>query len=286
MRYHPSELQAFLLGLGLSPKKFLSQNFLIDGNIIRKILHLGGVKEGDHVLEIGPGPGALTEALLQEKAYVTAVEMDGAFAAALEQLQTDGNHLEVISQDFLKFDIEAFCKNIKKKIKVVANLPYHITTPILAKLLPLTSHIESLTVMVQKEVAKRFLAEPGSKDWNSFSLFLRFYADPAYGFTVEPTCFFPKPQVQSAVVKLTLKKPPEVSCPVRFFKLTRTAFGQRRKMLRASLKKIYPSKLIEESIQEFGAKSDVRPEELSLPDFLRLFEIIDQKTRDIKSQET
>lgn len=241
MRYHPSELQAFLTELGLSPKKFLSQNFLIDGNIVRKILHLAEIKKGDHVLEIGPGPGALTEALLQEKAFVTAVEMDPAFAQALEGLPQEKSQLHVVAQDFLKFDVEGWCKTKNKKIKVVANLPYHITTPILAKLLPLYTHIESLTVMVQKEVAKRFLAEPGSKEWNSFSLFLRFYADPIYGFTVEPTCFFPKPKVQSAVVKITLKKPPEVSSEERFFTMTRTAFQQRRKMLRASLKTLFCS---------------------------------------------
>ncbi len=286
MRYHPSELQAFLLELGISPKKFLSQNFLIDGNIIRKILHLADIKQGDQVLEIGPGPGALTEALLQEKAFVTAVEMDHIFAQALEQLQTDDHHLTVISQDFLKFDIESFCQKIKKPLKVVANLPYHITTPILAKLVPLTSHISSLTVMVQKEVARRFLAEPGSKDWNSFALFLRFYTDIQYGFTVEPTCFFPKPKVHSAVVKLTLKQPPEVSCPLRFFKMIRTAFGQRRKMLRASLKKLYPSHLIETSIKEIGKESDVRPEDLSLSNFLQLFDIIDKKAQDIEKEQT
>ncbi len=281
MRYHPSELQAFLSELGLSPKKFLSQNFLIDGNIVRKILHLAEIKEGDHVLEIGPGPGALTEALLQEKAFVTAVEMDPAFAKALEDLPREESQLEVVAQDFLTFDVEKWCKTKKKKIKVVANLPYHITTPILAMLLPLHTYIESLTVMVQKEVAQRFLAKPGSKDWNSFSLFLQFYAHTAYGFTVEPTCFFPKPKVQSAVVKITLKKPPEVSSEERFFKMTRAAFQQRRKMLRASLKKIYSIENIEASIKELGEKATVRPEDLSLHDFLRLFEIIEKKDKHV-----
>jgi 16S rRNA (adenine1518-N6/adenine1519-N6)-dimethyltransferase len=282
MRYHPSELQAFLLELGLSPKKSLSQNFLIDGNIIRKILHLADIKKGDHVLEIGPGPGALTEALLHAQAYVTAVEMDPNFAKALHKLQTDGLHLDVIAQDFLKFDIDSLCKKSKKKIKVVANLPYHITTPILARLLPLHTHIESLTVMVQKEVGLRFLAHPGTKDWNSFSLFLRFYADPDYGFTVEPSCFFPKPKVHSAVIKIILKKPPDISSPSRFFTVTRTAFQQRRKMLRASLKKLYSSEQIEGSLQELGKKPTTRPEDLSLHDFLRLFEIIEKKSQNIE----
>lgn len=286
MRYHPSELKAFLLELGISPKKFLSQNFLIDGNIIRKILQLADIKQDDQVLEIGPGPGALTEALLQEKAFVTAIEMDRTFAQALENLQTDEHHLTVISQDFLKFDLNSFFKTIKKPLKVVANLPYHITTPILAKLVPLTSSIYSLTVMVQKEVGKRFLAEPGSKEWNSFALFLRFYADIHYGFTVSPNCFFPKPKVHSAVIKLTLKKPPYVSCPVRFFKMIRTAFTERRKMLRASLKKLYPSHVIETSLKEMGKKNDIRPEDLSLADFLRFFDIIDKKTQDTQHEKT
>lgn len=282
MRYHPSELQAFLLDLGLSPKKSLSQNFLIDGNIVRKIVRLADVKKGDHVLEIGPGPGALTEALLQEKAFVTAVEMDSNFAKALDTLQTEDGRLTVVNQDFLKFDLEDLCKKSKKKIKVVANLPYHITTPILARLLPLDAHIESLTVMVQKEVGLRFLAHPGTKEWNSFSLFLRFYSEPEYGFTVPPSCFFPKPRVESAVVKIILRKHPEVSSQTKFFEMTRASFGQRRKMLRASLKKLYSSSQVEESLQDLGKAITTRPEDLSLHDFLRLFEIIEKKKENIE----
>jgi len=277
MRYRPSELQAFLLSLGLSPKKGLSQNFLIDGNIISKIIQLADIQEDDEILEIGPGPGALTEALLLKKAHVTAVEMDQGFANALTQLKTADHTLTVFCQDFLKFEIEDFCQKKGKKIKVVANLPYHITTPILAKLLPLHPYIESLTVMVQKEVGKRFVAQPGSKDWNSFSLFLRFYAEPQYGFTVEPTCFFPKPNVQSAVVKITLKPPPLVSDVTRFFLLTRTAFQQRRKMLKRSLKQLYSVEKLEAGLQHIGKTAEARPEDLSLDDFLRLFEIVDKK---------
>jgi 16S rRNA (adenine1518-N6/adenine1519-N6)-dimethyltransferase len=156
MRYHPSELQAFLSELGLSPKKFLSQNFLIDGNIVRKILHLAEIKKGDQVLRNRTRAWSSNGGSFTRKAFVTAVEMDPAFAQALEGLPQAKSQLQVVAQDFLKFDVESWCKTKNKKIKVVANLPYHITTPILAKLLPLYTHIESLTVMVQKEVAKRF----------------------------------------------------------------------------------------------------------------------------------
>lgn len=272
MTYRPSDLRLFLEDLGVRPNKRLSQNFLIDGNIIRKIISFAGVQAGDHVLEIGPGPGALTQALLETGAYVTAIEKDPTFATALERLQTPDQRLIVLKQDALECD---FSTLFSKKAKVVANLPYHITTPILAKLLPLHESFESLVVMIQKEVGIRFVAPCGTKDYSSFSIFLQFYSQPDYGFTVEPTCFFPRPSVKSAVVKLSLKKPPYVSSTDNFFKLTRTAFQQRRKMLRASLKELYGSDAVEKALVQLGKDPQIRPEELSLENFLNLFSILE-----------
>jgi len=273
MTYRPTDLALFLDELGVKPKKRLSQNFLIDGNIIRKIVALAEVDKESSILEIGPGPGALTEALLATGAHVTAIEKDTTFAKALERLQTKDHHLTVIAKDVLTVDMGTL---FKKKAKVVANFPYHITTPILSALLPMHEKFESITCMVQKEVADRFIAPCGTKDYSSFSVFLQFYSQPIYGFTVQPTCFYPRPKVKSAVMKLILKKPPKVSSVDRFFEMTRTAFQKRRKMMRASLKDLYGSKAISSALQLIGKNPLARPEELSLDDFLRLFQEIEK----------
>ena len=259
--YRPSELREFLARiLGIRPKKGLSQNFLIDGNIIRKIVHFAHVKTEDLVIEIGPGPGALTRALIEAGAHVLAIEKDKTFAAHLPK----DPHLEVFHADFLKFPLE---KHLPKKAKIVANLPYNITSPILAKIVPLSEKIETITVMVQKEVAERMIAKPGSADYSSLSVFLNFYSTPVFGFTVSPNCFYPRPSVHSAVVQLKLHKAPDVPHD-DFFAMVRKAFQQRRKMLRASLK----------------VDDTRRPEELSLSDFLRLFEKIQEQGHDKKTK--
>lgn len=270
--YKPSVLKVFLDEMEAVPKKRLSQNFLIDGNIVRKIIAFADVKQGDSVLEIGPGPGVLTEALLEAGAQVIAVEKDHKFAQALNRFQTPDNRFKVFEQDVLDWDIS---KHLHKRCKVIANLPYHITTPILTRFLPCQDLIQSITVMVQKEVAERMLAHAGTGEYGSLSVFVQFYSDPIKGFVVEPTCFYPAPKVQSAVVQFRLKKPPGVPDD-RFFEMTRTAFQHRRKMLRTSLKKKYPLVALEEALKKIGKGNLVRPEELSLSDFLVLFHEIEQ----------
>jgi len=270
--YKPSELRAFLNEIGAAPKKSLSQNFLIDGNIIRKIIQLADVKPGDHILEIGPGPGVLTEALLEQGVHLLAVEKDKKFANALYRLQTEDQRLTVIEGDALALD---FSSLIKPKTKLIANLPYHITTPLLTRLLPMTTLFSSITVMVQKEVASRFVASPSTKEYGSITVFLNFYATVVYGFTVEPTCFYPPPRVKSAVVKFNLKKPPSVN-EEAFFSMTRTAFQGRRKMVRSTLKKKYSLEQIDQGLKKVGKELTVRPENLSLDDFLVLFEEVEK----------
>lgn len=272
--YKPSALRAFLEEIGASPKKSLSQNFLIDGNIIRKIVTFAGVQKGDSVLEIGPGPGVLTEELLARGAHVLAVEKDRKFAAALPRLQTEDGRLTVVEGDILEQDLS---KLLKPRTKLVANLPYQITTPILTTFLPKREFFESITVMVQKEVSARFLAEPSTKDYSSITVFVQFYSQPEYGFTVEPTCFYPPPRVKSSVVKFTLQDSPPVSSEEAFFAMTRRAFQQRRKMLRASLKHDYPLSSIDRGLEKIGKGLQVRPENLSLADFLILFQEIEKK---------
>jgi len=278
--FKPSELHQFLQELGISAKKSLSQHFLIDGNIIRKILGAAQVGPSDLIIEIGPGPGALTEALLETGANVIAIEMDKRFAAALERLQTPDKRLEVIQADFLQFPIDAHLKNRLKpnqKAKVVANLPYHITTPILATLFPMNSLISSLTVMVQKEVGERFVAPKGCADYSSFTLFLQFYATAHYCFTVEATCFSPPPRVKSAVLLCNLHTPPEVEDVTAFFLLTRTAFQHRRKMLRSSLRDLYAPNAIENSLKSLGLNPQARPQDLSLEEFIAFFHACNEK---------
>jgi len=273
MRLHrSSELRLFLNELGIDAKKGLSQNFLIDGNILRKIIKAAGIHPKDHVLEIGPGPGALTEFLLEFDAHVTAIEIDPHFASALKRLQTEGRSLTIFQEDFLKFPLEEYLEKIPGKVKVVANLPYHITTPILTKLLPMHDKIESVTIMVQKEFAKRMTAAPGSSDYGSFTVFAAFYSNPSYCFTVEPTCFYPRPKVQSAIVHCQLQTPPLSDTAESFFTLTRTAFQKKRKMLKTSLKDLFPAASVEQALTDMGISPQARPEELSLQQFLALFE--------------
>jgi 16S rRNA (adenine1518-N6/adenine1519-N6)-dimethyltransferase len=272
--FRPTELHKFLQETGLKARKGLSQNFLIDGNIIKKIVAAAKIESNELVIEIGSGPGALTQALLEAGARVIAIEKDASFAHHLQRLQTDDARLEIFSEDCMSFPWESFLKDKLKKgesAKVVSNLPYHLTTPIIAKLVPLHPLLSSLTLMVQKEVAVRFCAKKGSADYSSFTIFLECYCHPAYCFTIEPTCFYPQPSVHSAVVHFSLKP----SCPQLatedFFQMVRTAFQGRRKMLTTSLRKLFPADAIQRALMEAQLNFKARPEELSLDDFRALF---------------
>jgi 16S rRNA (adenine1518-N6/adenine1519-N6)-dimethyltransferase len=273
--YKPSELKAFLRSLGAAPLKHLSQNFLIDGNIVRKIIDFAGVQKGDCILEIGPGPGVITEALLEQGASVVAIEKDFKFSQALLRLQTQDHRLTLFEQDALKWEPSHHLPQ-GFRAKVIGNLPYHITTPLLTRFLPKYDIFSSITVMMQKEVADRILASPGSKLYSSLSIFVRFYAEPIKGFIIEPSCFYPQPKVQSSMIQFALKNPPLENVD-SFFPLLRTAFQHRRKMIRASLKNIYPFEKIEAGLKKIGKGMDLRPEQLDLADFLVLFKEIDQR---------
>jgi 16S rRNA (adenine1518-N6/adenine1519-N6)-dimethyltransferase len=277
--YKPSELRLFLNELGITPRKGLSQNFLIDGNIIRKILKSSEVQENDLVLEVGSGPGSLTQALLESKTVVVAVEKDDALAHALQRFQVLPNNLKIFCEDILTFDLDEKLKPLLKagqKAKLIANLPYHLTTPILAKMICRTDLFSSLTVMVQEEVARRMTAAPSSSEYSSLTVFLNFYSKPRYAFTVSRNCFYPIPKVDSAIVVLDLHKPPLTGeKEVGFFKLTRTAFEHRRKMLRASLKSLYDPGLISQALETIGQNPLARPENLSLEEFLQLFHYLE-----------
>jgi 16S rRNA (adenine1518-N6/adenine1519-N6)-dimethyltransferase len=263
--FRPTALRARLEALGLKPNKRLSQNFLIDGNIIRKIVETANVRPGDCVVEIGPGPGALTQALLEAGAHVIAIEKDRGFAAALSDLQTADKRLEVIEADVLDVSLEKILSG--KKAKVVANLPYHITTPILTRLAPQHALIEQLTLMVQKEVAERMAARAGTAAYGSLTLYLQFYGKIENCFTIAPTSFYPSPSVQSAIVRFT---PKPAGDGESLFALTRAAFQKRRKMLTSSLQELHPKVLVAKALSALSLSPMARPEELTLEQFIAL----------------
>lgn len=265
--YRPTELRHFLDSLGTSPKKKLSQNFLIDGNIVRKMVSSSDVHPDDVVLEIGPGPGVLTQTLLQAGATVIAVEKDPVLAKALERFQND--NLFVYIDDILQVPLKEILKKTKKT-KVIANLPYHITTPVLTHLLPHNELFSSIIVMVQKEVAERFTASPHSKNYSSITIFLQFYSKIEFLFKVSRSCFYPEPKVDSAVIRFDLREPPHDVDPEPFFHMVRCAFGQRRKMLRSSLSHLAPQAVVLEALERSRILPESRPEELSLEQFLLL----------------
>jgi 16S rRNA (adenine1518-N6/adenine1519-N6)-dimethyltransferase len=277
--FRPTQLHAFLKERGMQAKKRLSQNFLIDGNVIQKIADISFVSKNDHIIEIGPGPGALTEVLLERGASVTAIEVDSKFAEALERLKKPESHLEIICCDILKFPLFEFLQKHPYRYKVVANLPYHITTPILSLLLPMHSFIDSLTIMVQKEYADRMLAKQKTACYSSFTIFLQFYATVIKSFTVSPNCFYPRPKILSSVVHCHLHPPRFETDFEKFFQLVRSAFGKRRKMLRASLKNLYPMELIEQSLIKIGYLTTTRPEELSIDKFIDFFFLLNPKNQ-------
>ncbi len=259
-----SELLRFLEEVGARPKKGLSQNFLVDANVLKKIVQLAAVEPGDRVLEIGPGPGALTQQLLATGAHVTTVEMDRVFAHHLGRFQTSDRRLIVHEADFLQFSLSNLPPG---PWKVVANLPYHITSPALEKLCMHSSLFSSFTLMIQKEVADRIQAKPKTKAFGSLTLFLQFYTQVHGAFHVAAGCFFPEPSVDSTVLRLDTRTSPEID-PEVLFPVVRKAFQQRRKMLTSTL-----GKEVGPVLESLGLSVKARPEELSLDEWVRLVSV-------------
>ena len=265
-----SELIPFLNSIGARPKKGLSQNFLVDQNIVKKMAQTADVQPNDLVLEIGPGPGALTQMLLERGAHVFAVERDSALAEKLSRFQTEDNRLSIFDADFLKFPLE----KLPSSLKAVANLPYHITTPILEKIFEASSQFSSVTFMVQKEVGDRMMANARSKDFSSLSIFVQFYAELDSFFKVSSNSFYPKPKVDSVVLRLNIRKPPlETEEATLFFKIVRRAFQQRRKMISSSLQELIPIAVLKQALLDLGHEK-ARPETLSLDQWLKLFHLL------------
>ena len=262
-------------------KKF-GQNFLIDAHVLEKIISAAGITKDDCVLEIGPGIGTMTQYLAENAGHVVAVEIDRNLIPILKETLADYDNVTVINEDILRVDIKALAEecNDGKPIKVVANLPYYITTPIIMGLFESGVPIDNITVMVQKEVADRMKEGPGSKDYGALSLAVQYYAEPEIVANVPPNCFIPRPNVGSAVIRLTRHKemPVEVKDPALMFKIIRASFNQRRKTLQNGLGNAselpYTKEQIAAAIAEMGLTPTIRGEALSLAQFAQLSDIL------------
>ena len=267
-------------------KKF-GQNFLIDAGILEEIIDSAGITKDDMILEIGPGIGTMTQYLCENAREVTAVEIDTNLIPILEDTLSAYDNVTVINQDILKLDIAklAMERNGGKPIKVVANLPYYITTPIIMGLFESHVPIDSITVMVQKEVADRMQVGPGTKDYGALSLAVQFYAKPQIVANVPPNCFMPRPNVGSAVIRLTRHEevPVQVDDEKLMFHIIRASFNQRRKTLANGLSnapQVHLSKEeIQECIAELGEPLTIRGEALTLEQFAALSNIIGNRQK-------
>ena len=267
-------------------KKF-GQNFLIDPHVLDKIIGAAGVTKEDMVLEIGPGIGTMTQYLAEAAREVVAVEIDNNLIPILKETLAEYDNVTVINEDILKVDIKKLAEehNGGRPIKVVANLPYYITTPIIMGLFESHVPIDSITIMVQKEVAERMQEGPGSKEYGALSLAVQYYARPEIVANVPPNCFMPRPNVGSAVIRLTRhEKPPvEVEDEKLMFRIIRASFNQRRKTLANGLNNSpeihLPKEVIQESIVSLGVPENIRGEALSLEQFAELSNEIGQRMK-------
>lgn len=267
-------------------QKKYGQNFLIDGNILNKIIAAAEISSEDFVVEIGPGIGTMTQYLAESAREVTAVEIDKNLIPILQDTLSEYSNVTILNEDILKVDIQKLAeeKNKGKPVKVVANLPYYITTPIIMGLFESNAPLLSITVMVQKEVADRMQVGPGTKDYGALSLAVQYYAKPEVMLNVPPRCFMPKPSVGSSVIRLTrFKEPPvETKDEKKMFAIIRAAFNQRRKTLVNALvnspglatnqgKVIKPAKkAVEDALLQMGLSQNIRGEALTLEQFAML----------------
>lgn len=273
-------------------KKF-GQNFLIDPHVLDKIITAAQIREDDCVLEIGPGIGTMTQYLAEHAAKVVAVEIDTNLIPILAETLKEYPNVTVINQDILKLDMNRLVEeyNGGKPIKVVANLPYYITTPIIMGLFESNVPIDNITVMVQKEVADRMQVGPGSKDYGALSLAVQYYAEPYIVANVPPNCFIPRPNVGSAVIRLTrYQEPPvQVDSPEMMFRLVRASFNQRRKTLQNGLNNSpevpYTREQIAQAIETMGLSPSVRGEALTLEQFAALSNVLTRMEKGIKKLE-
>jgi 16S rRNA (adenine1518-N6/adenine1519-N6)-dimethyltransferase len=265
-------------------KKF-GQNFLIDTHVLDKIIQAADITKDDFVLEIGPGIGTLTQYLCENAREVVAVEIDKMLIPILEDTLSAYDNVTVLNNDILKLDLKALVqeRNNGRPIKVVANLPYYITTPIVMDLLEQHLPLINITIMVQKEVADRMQSSPGTKDYGALSLAVQYYTKPYIAANVSPNCFMPRPTVGSAVINLTLhtEAPFQVLNEKLLFKMIRASFNQRRKTLVNGLNNFADLSFTKEEIQQalgsIGISENIRGEALTLEQFITLSNVLSQK---------
>lgn len=274
----PKKTKEIIATYGFAFQKKFGQNFLVDRHVLNKIIEASHITKDDVVIEIGPGIGSLTQELAEHAKQVIAIEIDQQLIPILEDTLSAYDNITILNEDVLKVDLVKLAKetNNGKPIKVVANLPYYITTPIIMGLFESHVPVESITVMVQKEVADRMKADPGTKDYGALSLAVQYYSKPYIVANVPPNCFMPRPKIGSAVIRLTghTTKPVDVKDEKLMFRLIRASFGQRRKTLINSLynhlKDIYDKEPLKEAIESTGLQINIRGEALSLEAFAAL----------------
>ena len=280
------ETKFILKKYGISANKKLGQNFLISEDAVNESVYSSNICKEDLVIEIGPGLGTLTKVLLEEAGKVIAIELDDRMIEILNDRFSMYDNFELINDDVLKIDLKKLIKENKKgeikKVKVVANLPYYITTPIIMKLLEERLDIESITVMVQKEVADRLVAEPGESDSGAITYSIRYYTNPKKIMEVPNTSFMPAPEVNSSIIKLDVLKEPQVKVKNEklLFKVIKLAFMQKRKTLLNALTngKLLSSKQeIEDMMNDLGLDLKIRGEKLTLEDYKNIADYIENK---------
>ncbi|MDD5565464.1 MAG: 16S rRNA (adenine(1518)-N(6)/adenine(1519)-N(6))-dimethyltransferase RsmA [Candidatus Omnitrophica bacterium] len=254
------------------PKKRLGQHFLISPHFKQKIAQSCDIGKGDTVLEIGPGRGELTVILAEMCASLVAVEFDRELAALLKDKFKDKPSVEIIAGDILRFDPAGYFKNHSGKIKVIGNIPYQITSPIIQHLITQRNCIESIGITIQKELGERLTATPGSKTYGAFSCFVQYYTEAKLLFVIKRGCFYPAPKVDSCFVRLKIRTEPavKVNDEALFFRIIRAAFNKRRKTLRNSLQEVVGAEIIEKFFGLRHIDRNTRPESLSLEEFAYL----------------
>lgn len=267
----PGVTRHILKAFDLHASKRLGQNFLIHGGTVEAIVETADICPGDRVLEIGPGIGTLTQGLAEAGASVTAVELDKKLPAVLAETLSGYDRVRIVGGDILKADIPALMG--EEPFKVVANLPYYITTPILLTLLERRLPITRIVTMVQREVAERMIALPGGRDYGALSVAVQYYTEPRLAIEVSPRCFLPPPAVESAVMDCVVRKTPPVAVEdeKHFFRVVRAAFGQRRKTIGNALKSLgLPRDILQGALSKAGIDPLRRGETLSLSEFAAL----------------
>jgi 16S rRNA (adenine1518-N6/adenine1519-N6)-dimethyltransferase len=259
---------------GLIPRKRWGQHFLVDRNILNKVVRAAGLEKGDVVLEIGPGLGEMTLALARQVRKVIAVEIDRKLVKILEEKAADFSNIAVIEGDVLKISFEQLYQRSHQQLKVVTNLPYQISTPLLFRFIESRNFFSSLTLMLQREVAERMIASPGGKDYGPLSIFTQSVSDLSIRFYIKPSAFFPPPKVESAVIHMVWKKKPIVAPEEEgwFKKVVKGCFSYRRKRLINALKHadLLPPEDLEKRIEKMGIDPQRRPETLTIQEFARL----------------